>query len=1122
MNEPEHDGASRIYWLCAIAGPLLCPEWEALGLQDALQTERGLKQLRGGYVPSQSYAISELRSKLSEDLITLLEQLEAMRQNAPNRDCEYLRARMRQALVLGQDAHFLQLLHDYGGDNQSGWHPDRDRRFLWMELLGEELRDSQLVPEGAGRNELLYHILMLYSFAELPEGIALPIAPYSERDRLNLAIYAHRVGDTPLLEGLVHEQPAEDILRALWLHHRGEYKEAQPLFKHFVGMSAHGSMIISGRQQDCILPIAIQNAIAAKVGRSVSECWMVYAQLCIISYDEDLGLKQRAEEASQALAKLRQLRDAPPEKSTPRPSAEEHQEAIFWDIHLSERDDRIEKLETRLLPPAKEGTRVGRQLALGKLAAGQYHELCDADDARLLPYLVQGKWSYLQAWQLSHAGYAALAQHPRLRLIDERNGKRRALRLQVAASTGTDEDYQLRPQADGSFILSLPEEVATQAMDGDESMEGEGLHALLQFRAQQLILSLKGDDEAAHCLLADYPLLKQGEEIASFCWRYAELPLALEVLQSLKSSGIPLLWQGSKALHVQPAVAQGISLNSEGKMGDWLKIGAELRVDEQLVYGLEELLELWKTREGSYIKLDDDRYLNLSEAQQAQLGSLELASSRKAGKWRVPRAALLGLSKHWGEGTELSPSMSELLTQLREQMEHQPTLPRSVRAQLRPYQQEGFEWLATRAAIGLGCCLADEMGLGKTLQVLCLLQARVEHGASLILAPLSLLNNWAQEAAKFTPELRVRVFKPTEKKRRGSKASDYDVLIASYGQLLAKPQDFERDWNLLVLDEAQAIKNTRAQRSRAVAELKAKCRVAMSATPIENHLMELWSLMNILNAGLLGSQRSFKQHGSSASGRQALRELIAPTILRRCKAEVMQELPALTEICIGIELDEAERALYESHRRHALEMLASSDAANSNSITVLSQLTKLRRLCCHGSLVALGFQHSSKLDKLVELARDLREAGHRALIFSQFTDVLQLAQAQLERELQARCLYLDGSLSARERHELVEQFQEAAAEDAAEFFLISLKAGGTGLNLTAADYVILLDPWWNPAIEQQAMGRAHRMGQQKPVTLCRLICHDTVEEKVLAMHQEKQDLAAMLDELPRQDLAALL
>lgn len=304
-----------------------------------------------------------------------------------------------------------------------------------------------------------------------------------------------------------------------------------------------------------------------------------------------------------------------------------------------------------------------------------------------------------------------------------------------------------------------------------------------------------------------------------------------------------------------------------------------------------------------------------------------------------------------------------------------------------------------------------------------------------------------------------------------------------------------------MLDEAQAIKNESSKRAHVVKGLEGAFRVAATGTPVENKLTELWSLFDFLNPGLLGSGTTFAQRLTSPDGTatEGLKNLVAPFVLRRLKANVLTDLPPKTEITLPIELGKDERTAYEACREYALASLKGNE---ENRISILAELTRLRRFCCHPSLVLPNFKDSAKLEALSKLLSDLKSAGHRALVFSQFTDYLAIVRRLLD-EKGWPCCYLDGTTPIAERARAVAAFQAGEGD----FFLISLKAGGTGLNLTSASYVVLLDPWWNPAVENQAADRVHRIGQRNPVTVYRLIAAKTVEERVLELHQEKLKIA---------------
>jgi SNF2 family DNA or RNA helicase len=348
-----------------------------------------------------------------------------------------------------------------------------------------------------------------------------------------------------------------------------------------------------------------------------------------------------------------------------------------------------------------------------------------------------------------------------------------------------------------------------------------------------------------------------------------------------------------------------------------------------------------------------------------------------------------------------------------------------------------------------------------------------------------------------------------------------DVLVASYGLLHVEIDRLAAvEWRMAVFDEAQAVKNAATKRAQACQRLRAAFRLALTGTPVENYLGELWSLFNIVNPGLLGSRERFQRRFAEPIERknsdrnranaalQSLRALIRPFILRRTKSAVLSELPPRTEVTLEVELPPEERAFYEALRRNALETLMrpSDRPVGPRRIHILAEITRLRRACCHPGLVDPQSElPGAKLETVIDLVDELIRNNHKALVFSQFVGHLARLSAALDQR-GIRYQYLDGSTAAKDRESAVASFQAGDGT----LFLISLKAGGTGLNLTAADYVIHLDPWWNPAVEDQAADRAHRIGQKRPVTVYRLIVQDSIEEKILALHQHKRDLAADL------------
>lgn len=433
-------------------------------------------------------------------------------------------------------------------------------------------------------------------------------------------------------------------------------------------------------------------------------------------------------------------------------------------------------------------------------------------------------------------------------------------------------------------------------------------------------------------------------------------------------------------------------------------------------------------------------------------------------------------------------------------------------SRLRDYQREGVAFLIERSRWAPGVCLADEMGLGKTVQAIALLEARASLGPQLVVAPTSVVANWVDELARFAPALEVRVHRGESRRERLVGLGPGCVVITSYDLLLRDRADFEGlSFATQIVDEAQMVKNATTGRAKAVAGIDATFRVALSGTPVENRLGDLYSLFHLLAPGLFGSWPRFRARFAVPIERyqkeeraEALRALIAPFVLRRTKELVAPELPARTEVVHHVELSKAEKDLYDAAVRKARRAIGKQrDDEASRTVRILAELTRLRQLACHPRLVIEDSTlESSKLHALLDLLGDLLPRGHRLLVFSQFTRHLALVREALDAAAIAH-LDLDGSTPAAERARRVAAFQRGDAP----VFLISLKAGGTGLNLTAADYVIHLDPWWNPAAEDQASDRAHRIGQQRPITIVKLVSQGTIEEAVLALHGEKRRLA---------------
>jgi superfamily II DNA or RNA helicase len=456
--------------------------------------------------------------------------------------------------------------------------------------------------------------------------------------------------------------------------------------------------------------------------------------------------------------------------------------------------------------------------------------------------------------------------------------------------------------------------------------------------------------------------------------------------------------------------------------------------------------------------------------------------------------------------------------------------PKAFKGELREYQREGLGWLKFLREFGFGGCLADDMGLGKTVQVLAML-AGLRKGTTLIVVPKSLVFNWKQEAEKFAPKLKVLIHTETTRNKTGATFKDHDIVLTTYGILRMDAAMFaECEFDTCILDESQAAKNSTTETAKAVRLIRADHRLALSGTPIENHLGELWSLFEFLNPGMLGQASLFAGAGRNPAPetRELLAKALRPFILRRTKGQVAKDLPEKTEQTIYCDLEPTQRKLYDELRDHyRMSLLSKIDEVglNKSKILVLEALLRLRQAACHPGLIdkKRAGEDCAKLDVLMPQLKEIVEEGHKTLVFSQFTSMLSIVKKKLDDEGIVYA-YLDGKTNNRQA--LVDHFQ---TDPECMVFLISLKAGGVGLNLTAAEYVYLLDPWWNPAAEAQAIDRSHRIGQTKPVFAYRLIARNTVEEKVLALQETKRALAdailggegGMISELKREDLEML-
>ncbi len=598
-----------------------------------------------------------------------------------------------------------------------------------------------------------------------------------------------------------------------------------------------------------------------------------------------------------------------------------------------------------------------------------------------------------------------------------------------------------------------------------------------------------------------------------------DLEGSLELLLELRSYAGPVVveWPEGRTMRVSPVEPGKLKLRV-GQDRDWFSVDGTVSLDDDQVLEMRFLLERLDRTHGRFVSLGDGRFVALTRQLQAQLQRLAAVSEPHKSGRRVHALGAPALDAVLEEAGEVTSDAAwkRHVARIRAAEGWTPRLPSTLQAELRDYQVEGFVWMSRLARWGAGACLADDMGLGKTVQAIAVMLDRAEEGPCLVVAPTSVCPNWEQEIARFAPTLRThRLSAVGDRAGMISGLQARDVLVCSYGLLHQAAEELAgRSWQMVVLDEAQAIKNAETKRARATQSLQAGFRLALTGTPVENYLDELWSLFSFVNPGVLGSREGFQkrfakpiERDRDPHARQALRALIRPFLLRRTKAAVLSELPPRTEQTMNVEMAEPERAFYEALRQRSLERIAALDAPEGRrKIQILAEITRLRRACCNPALIdpAAGVP-SGKLEAFLELVEELIRNRHRALVFSQFVGHLELVRAALDAR-GIRYEYLDGSTPSADRERRVAAFQAGGAD----LFLISLRAGGTGLNLTAADYVVHLDPWWNPAVEDQASDRAHRIGQERPVTIYRLIMQDSIEERILRLHRDKRDLASEL------------
>lgn len=668
--------------------------------------------------------------------------------------------------------------------------------------------------------------------------------------------------------------------------------------------------------------------------------------------------------------------------------------------------------------------------------------------------------------------------------------------------------------------------------EGPALAPGSGIrdvHVRWGEKAVHAVRDLKREDAFFGELVERLPLADAEPLPQPFAFLFPSAHGALELLGALSEQPQPpeVEWVGRALRTVSCSGPKALRVSLQ-RRHEWFGLLGELSVEGERVE-LARLLDAVRRKE-RFVHVVANTWLEVDEALRQHLAALEPHVQRTRHWLEIGPSGVGPLRAIEVEGAALDadPTWRRLVERMEKAGREDPVIPAGLQAELRPYQREGFRWLARLASWGAGGVLADDMGLGKTVQALALLLHRAALGPALVVAPASVAFNWREEAARFAPSLRITVHGESPAREEAlSRLGPGDVLVLSYGLLTRDAKRLATvPFATAVFDEAQQLKNVGTQRVRAARGIQAEFKVALSGTPFENHLGELWSIFTLVFPGLLGSWESFRSRFAARIERQvdpeaapALAKLIAPFLLRRTKAQVEAELPPKTEIRVPVVLSSAEWQLYEDARLAALSDLETSRAVmrdQERRVEVLAALTRLRLIACHPRLyLPRSPVASSKLERALELIEQLCAEGQRALVFSQFTSHLALLREALDTRGIAY-VHLDGQTPQQVRSERVRAFQEGDAP----LFLISLRAGGFGLNLTAATNVIHLDPWWNPAVEDQASDRAHRLGQDRPVTVYRLVSRGTIEEQMLALHEQKRGLVAQILE-GREDAGSL-
>lgn len=624
----------------------------------------------------------------------------------------------------------------------------------------------------------------------------------------------------------------------------------------------------------------------------------------------------------------------------------------------------------------------------------------------------------------------------------------------------------------------------------------------MDFQRKQMVLF--GDDEKLYALLT-------------------------EGMEELARIGTVFVSDALKSIHVNPSPSVSVGVSLKGELLELTLESEDMPLSEliEILSSYQRKRKFFRLKSGDFLSMEEDGLAVLSRIQE---GIMVPASQWSQGSITLPKYRALYLDGELKDQNRFHAAKDRTFRALVRNMktveDNDFEVPKSLEKVLREYQKQGFLWLKTLHVNGFGGILADDMGLGKTLQVIAFLLSEQEcrknsqesEKFALIVCPASLVYNWKSEIGKFAPGMHAVTVTGTapERKEIIDSAGKLDILITSY-DLLRRDEEFYEEYSFAheIIDEAQYIKNHNTRAAKAVKNIRAGFKAALTGTPIENRLSELWSIFDYLMPGFLYTYSRFRDEieipavtEQDDEKRGHLRKMIRPFILRRLKKDVLKDLPAKLEEAVFARMEEEQEKIYTAHVQRIKLMLdgQTEEEFASGKIQMLAELTRLRQLCCDPSMVYQNYQgESAKLLMCMDLIKNAIDGGHRILLFSQFTSMLAILQERMQKE-GIPFLTLTGAMPKERRAELVDSFQRGEAS----VFCISLKAGGTGLNLTAADIVIHYDPWWNVAVQNQATDRAHRIGQKNPVTVYKLIAKSTIEEKILRLQEKKSELAEQL------------